>query len=227
VLTGVLIDGDSDSRSRTGADQSTITPQCTPALRSRKIRAPRDHQENDEATDGYITRSELREMVCALHVGAGQKIADLGCGRGGPGQWIAGVTGAALVGIDFSAVALEQARARARRLGIASSYQSGSFDATGLDPASVDGALSIDVIWAIPDKQAGFDETARILRPGASSSSLTGNVTSPHLAILLRLATIDRYSRRRGSRLNGDNFGPTRTPCAVRFTRKCLSGREN
>jgi ubiquinone/menaquinone biosynthesis C-methylase UbiE len=121
----------------------------------------------DEATDGYITRSELREMVGALHVGPGQKIADLGCGRGGPGQWIAGVTGAALVGIDFSAVALEQARARARRLGIRSSYQSGSFDATGLDPASVDGALSIDVIWAIPDKQAGFAETARILRPGA------------------------------------------------------------
>ncbi len=52
-------------------------------------------------------------------------------------------------------------------LGIASSYQSGSFDATGLDPASVDGAFSIDVIWAIPDKQAGFAETARILRPGA------------------------------------------------------------
>ena len=121
----------------------------------------------DEATDGYITRSELREMVGALHVGPGQKIADLGCGRGGPGQWIAGVTGAALVGIDFSTVALEQARGRGRRLGITSSYRSGSFDATGLDPASVDGALSIDVIWAIPDKRAGFAETARILRPGA------------------------------------------------------------
>src|SRR6266404_6190586 len=121
----------------------------------------------DVGTDGYITLSELRQMAEALHVGPGDKIADMGCGRGGPGQWIAGVTGAVLVGIDFSAVALEQARARARRLGITSSYQSGSFDATGLDPASVDGALSTDVIWAIPDKQAGFAETARILRPGA------------------------------------------------------------
>jgi ubiquinone/menaquinone biosynthesis C-methylase UbiE len=121
----------------------------------------------DEATDGYITRSELREMVGALRVGPGQTIADLGCGRGGPGQWIAGATGAALVGIDFSAMALEQARARARQLGTTCSYKSASFDATGLDPASVDGAISIDVIWAIPDKRAGFTETARILKPGA------------------------------------------------------------
>jgi len=104
----------------------------------------------DEATDGYITRSELREMVGTLHVGPGQTIADLGCGRGGPGQWIACATGAALVGIDFSGVALEQARARACRLGITSAYKSASFDATGLDPASVDGALSIDVIWPSP-----------------------------------------------------------------------------
>src|SRR5260370_26303537 len=59
-------------------------------------------------TDGYITLSELRQMADALHVGAGDKIADLGCGRGGPGQWIARATGAALVGIDTSDVALQQ-----------------------------------------------------------------------------------------------------------------------
>ena len=121
----------------------------------------------DEATDGYITRSELREMVDLLQVGRGQTIADLGCGRGGPGQWIAGATGATLVGIDFSAAALEQARARAREHGVACSYKIASFDATGLELASIDGAISIGVIWAIPDKRAGFAETARILKAGA------------------------------------------------------------
>src|SRR5260370_30048332 len=53
-------------------------------------------------TDGYITMSELRQMAEALHVGPGDKIADMGCGRGGPGQWIARATGATLVGIDIS-----------------------------------------------------------------------------------------------------------------------------
>jgi ubiquinone/menaquinone biosynthesis C-methylase UbiE len=123
----------------------------------------------DEATDGYITRTELRQMADVLHVGPGQKVADLGCGRGAPGQWLACTTGATLVGIDISEVAVEQARERARRAGIADevSYKVASFDATGLDSASVDGAMSIDVIWAIPDKRAGFAEAARILKPGA------------------------------------------------------------
>ena len=127
-----------------------------------------DEYPADEATDGYITRGELREMVAALQVGRGQTIVDLGCGRGGPGQWIAHTTGANLVGIDFSPTALEQAQARAMRLGIANcSYRQGTFEATGLDSASIGGAFSIDVIWAIPDKRAGFGETARILKPGA------------------------------------------------------------
>jgi SAM-dependent methyltransferase len=181
----------------------------------------------DEASDGYITRSELREIVGRLHVGPGQTIADLGCGRGGPGQWIAGATGAAIVGIDFSAVALEQARTRARRLGIMSSYKSASFDATGLDPASVDGAISIDVIWGIPDKRAGFAETARILKPGARfvftdrERDLSPPGYPPPVGDHRPLLKVT------GSRLNCVNFGPTRTPCAVRFTRKCWRGKGN
>ena len=128
-----------------------------------------DEYAQDEPTDGYITRTELREMANALHVGPGHRIADLGCGRGGPGRWMVRTTGATLVGIDISEVGLEAARARAHELGIADrvSYQLASFDATGLDAASLDGAMSVDVIWAIPDKLAGLAETVRILKPGA------------------------------------------------------------
>jgi ubiquinone/menaquinone biosynthesis C-methylase UbiE len=129
-----------------------------------------DEYPQDEPTDGYITRTELREMAVALHVSPGHKIADLGCGRGGPGRWIVRNTGAAMVGIDISEVALQEARVRCRELAIDDlvSYKVASFDATGLNSASIDGAMSVDVIWAIPDKLAGFAETARILKPGAS-----------------------------------------------------------
>src|SRR5262245_60800539 len=96
---------------------------------------------SDAATDGYVTRTELRQLADALQVGPGCKVADLGCGRGAPGQWVARTTGANLIGIDISEVAIEQARVRADQAGItdAVSYQTGSFDATGLGSSSFDG----------------------------------------------------------------------------------------
>jgi len=122
----------------------------------------------DEETDGYITRTELSALADALHAGPGHTIADLGCGRGGPGQWVAHTTGASLVGIDISETALEQARARARHRGIKNTlaYKVASLEATGLDTATLDGAMSVDAIWAVPDKHAGFLESVRILKPG-------------------------------------------------------------
>jgi ubiquinone/menaquinone biosynthesis C-methylase UbiE len=134
------------------------------------IEAFGDEYPSDAATDGYVTRTELRQMADALQVGPGRRVADLGCGRGGPGQWVSSTTGAYLIGIDISEVAIEQARVRAGQAGIAGrvSYKTASLDATGLDSSSIDGALSIDVIWAIPVKAAGFIEAARILKPGAN-----------------------------------------------------------
>jgi ubiquinone/menaquinone biosynthesis C-methylase UbiE len=156
------------SRARTW-DAFYREPRIAEFRRRMYLEAFGDEYPIDEATDGYITRTELRQMADALHVGPGQKVADLGCGRGAPGQWLVRFTGAVLAGIDISEVALEQAHARARQLGIAElvSYKVANFDATGCDAASFDGAMSIDVIWAIPDKPAGFAETARILKPGA------------------------------------------------------------
>jgi ubiquinone/menaquinone biosynthesis C-methylase UbiE len=123
----------------------------------------------EAATDGYITRSELSQMADTLRVRLGDLIVDLGCGRGGPGQWIAQTTGASLLGIDFSEAAIAQAMARSQQAGLAQrvSYKVASFDMTGLESGSADGAISIDVIWAIPDKPAGFAEAARILKRGA------------------------------------------------------------
>jgi ubiquinone/menaquinone biosynthesis C-methylase UbiE len=154
------------SRARTW-DAFYSEPRVAEFRRRAYVEAFGDEYPVDEATDGYITRSELHQMASAIHVAPGQKIADLGCGRGAPGQWLARTSGATLVGIDISEVALEQARARARQIGIADavSYKVGSFDATGLDTASIDGVMSIDVIWAIPDKRAGFAEAERILKP--------------------------------------------------------------
>ncbi|MGH2583716.1 MAG: SAM-dependent methyltransferase, partial [Dehalococcoidia bacterium] len=64
----------------------------------------------------FVTRAELEHITRGLAVGPGDVCVDLGCGRGGPALWVARTTGAHLLGVDVSSVAVGQATARARVL---------------------------------------------------------------------------------------------------------------
>ena len=50
----------------------------------------------------FVTRSELARFARDLRIGPGERLADLGCGRGGAGLWVAATTGAHLTGIDIA-----------------------------------------------------------------------------------------------------------------------------
>ncbi len=116
----------------------------------------------------FVTNTDLRRIAQELGVGRGQTLVDLACGRGGPGLWIAKETGASLVGVDFSKVAVEQAQQRARQQGLSdhARFIVGDAGSTGLPGASQDGVMSVDSFWLFPDKPAVAAEVARILRPG-------------------------------------------------------------
>jgi ubiquinone/menaquinone biosynthesis C-methylase UbiE len=116
----------------------------------------------------FLSLSELRCISQELHVGIGETFADLACGTGGPGLWIARETGANLVGIDFSSEAVRLAEQNAARWGLKdrASYQLADMAATGLPAAAFDGALSIDAVQIAADKQAFLCEVARILKNG-------------------------------------------------------------
>lgn len=116
----------------------------------------------------YVTVTDLRAITRDLGVGPEQSIVDLGCGQGGPSLWVARETGAALVGVDLSSVGVTRAEARAAELGLGdrAHFQVGDITATGLPDASFDGAMSVDVLWAVPDKLAALKEAARILKTG-------------------------------------------------------------
>lgn len=117
---------------------------------------------------GFITLPALHRVAKLLAVGAGQAFVDLGCGRGGPGLWVARHTGASLIGVDIVAEAIDQARSRARAFDVENqaTFHVGTFAATGLPSDSVDGALSIDSLWMVLDKPAAMDEVARVLVRG-------------------------------------------------------------
>ena len=55
----------------------------------------------------------LGRIVAALGLRPDGRLVDLGCGRGGPGLWLARALSVHLVGVDFSPVAVRLALSRA------------------------------------------------------------------------------------------------------------------
>ncbi len=116
----------------------------------------------------FTTLPELGRVAAELRVGPGDTFVDLGCGMGGPALWVARETGARLVGIDVSPVAVKQASARAAELGLAGQarFVVGSFADSGLESNSAAGAMSQDALQYAPDKRAAFTEAGRIIPTG-------------------------------------------------------------
>ena len=116
----------------------------------------------------FTTLAELERVVAELRLRPGDTLVDLGCGLAGPALWVVRETGARLIGVDLSSVAVEQARDRAVKLGLATQarFLVGSFADTGLETGLAHGAMSEDALQYAPDKEAAMVEAARILRPG-------------------------------------------------------------
>jgi ubiquinone/menaquinone biosynthesis C-methylase UbiE len=117
---------------------------------------------------GFVTLDQHKRMVKELRLTASSTLVDLACGMGGPALLAARETGAQLIGVDFSQVAVDLATQRAAALGMSDNakFVRGTFAETGLDTASADGVMSEDALQYAPDKTAALNEAARILRPG-------------------------------------------------------------
>jgi ubiquinone/menaquinone biosynthesis C-methylase UbiE len=116
----------------------------------------------------FVTISQLSRMAQELRLSPGETFVDLGCGMGGPALWVARETGAKLVGVDLSAVAIAQATERAIALGLSgqASFVVGTFADTTLPGGCADAVMSEDALQYAPDKRSLFGETARIMRAG-------------------------------------------------------------
>jgi ubiquinone/menaquinone biosynthesis C-methylase UbiE len=116
----------------------------------------------------FLPLAQLRSLTEGLSVTTGQALVDLACGAGGPGLWATKESGALLVGIDLSPMAAKRATERAGALGMGerATFAQGTFEATRLESASADAAMSVDALQYVPDKSKAFAEVARVLRPG-------------------------------------------------------------
>jgi len=129
-----------------------------------------DDYPEEADSESFITLTDLQNFIKYLNIGPGKTFIDLGCGRGGPGMWIARETGANYVGIDISEVAVELATHRIKDFGLKGnvSFLVGDLFTADLTEIQYDAAISIDVLMFIPDLLTNIHETARILRSGAN-----------------------------------------------------------
>jgi SAM-dependent methyltransferase len=116
-----------------------------------------------------VTWEAIAEVTEALRLAPGGLLVDAACGRGGYGIEIARRTGARLLGVDFSAVALEEARRGSARQQLAgrSQFQAGTLTATGLADGVADGLMCIDAVQFAEPPLAALAEFRRVLAPGA------------------------------------------------------------
>ena len=118
---------------------------------------------------GPTALTELQAAATALRVGSRERILDVGCGQGGPGLWLARQTGASLVGIDLSHVALKRALETATGFNLANRAQFCMADLTVIPfkGGFFDGASSFAALFAVEDVSVAFTEIGRVLRSGS------------------------------------------------------------
>jgi ubiquinone/menaquinone biosynthesis C-methylase UbiE len=130
---------------------------------------------------GMTTWWTLGRCVSSLRVGPGQVLVDLACGRGGPGLWVSRATGADLVGVDWSQVAVDTAASRAPQFvseGRARFFV-GDLAATGLPDACADAVLCLDAVFFAEDRVAALREVRRLLRPHGRYTFTADEVDPP------------------------------------------------
>jgi SAM-dependent methyltransferase len=121
-------------------------------------------------SNSLLNWAGIAEVAAALRLASGQTLVDLACGRGGYGREMARRTGARLVGLDFSAVAVAiAARGTGGRgpgqLGRAG-FVVGDFTAIGLRDHSADAVMCVDAVQFSDPPLAALAECRRILVRG-------------------------------------------------------------
>jgi len=121
---------------------------------------------------------DLRRRFLLAHVGAGERVLDVGCAEGRFAAELAGA-GADVVGVDVAEEPLRRARARHPELDLRLVDEEGRWD---LEDASFDAVWAGEVIEHVADTAAWLSQVRRVLRSGGRLL-----LSTPDHGLLLRL----------------------------------------
>ena len=143
----------------------------------------------DIGQHSWASADELRQDALRLGLVPNCRILDLGSGPGGPLTFLVSNFGCVGVGLELSPSAVAVSYKRAAELGIQALFTAEVADLNELLPTdlgSFDGALAVDVVLHVRDRQALFLQVAKRLRPGArflltDAGIITGAVSNEEL----------------------------------------------
>lgn len=135
----------------------------------------------DMDSSGMLPWAGVTEVTAALNLAPGQLLVDLGCGRGGYGLEIARQSGARLLGLDFSPVAVAAAARRAASPDIAgpAAFCVGNITATGIGTNVADAVVCIETIMFADTPLDMLRECRRILAAGGRLVLTCWEATNP------------------------------------------------
>ena len=112
---------------------------------------------------------QLIEAVASpLELQPGQQVCDIGCGYGGTSRYLAEKYDVSVTGFTVSEVQFQYAQANSA--GMSTEYQLQNWEENALPDDSMDGAVSIECLAHIVNKQEYFKQLRRVLKPGAKAS---------------------------------------------------------
>lgn len=122
----------------------------------------------NESFPESLARHE-RNLAQRLALRPGMRVADLGCGVGGPLREIARFSGATIVGVNNNEYQLERARTLTDEAGLGHLAEFCKCDFMHMDAPdeSFDAAFSVEGTPHAPSKIGCYGEVFRVLKPGA------------------------------------------------------------
>jgi 2-polyprenyl-3-methyl-5-hydroxy-6-metoxy-1,4-benzoquinol methylase len=138
-----------------------------------------------DAPLSQATNDDIKFLTKRLRPGSEMRLADLGCGGGCIGRYLANQFGAEVDGIDVNPLAVCMAEELAHKSGTQHHlrFKTGDIAKTGWIDNSFDGAVSMDVLLFVADKPAALREISRILKPGARFVGTTWELRTASAAL--------------------------------------------
>jgi sterol 24-C-methyltransferase len=126
--------------------------------------------------EGLKASQARQERGVALLLGLkpGMRVADIGCGVGGPMIEIARASGAHIVGLNFNAYQIESGRRRVAKAGLEElcSFEFANFMDVPLPDGHFDAIYSFEAICHAPQTSKAFEEIFRLLKPGGELAAI-------------------------------------------------------